>query len=219
MAWVGQPRTERTGLSFAGHSPYTPSPMPPRALLISGSPRLQGNTMILLTRCLERLKEQGIDGEVLHLIDTPVRGCSACGACGETRDGTCTGITDDAFATYYEKMLRADIIVVGSPVYFGSATPELMALLDRAGYVARNSGNAFSRKIGGPIAVARRAGHNFTMAQLMFWYMINDMIVPGSSYWNVALAREAGSVTGDAEGLATITRFADNLAWLAKKLA
>jgi multimeric flavodoxin WrbA len=193
--------------------------MTPRALLISGSPRPQGNTTILLTRCLQRLNEQGIEGELLNLIDTPMRGCNACGACGETRDGTCPGISDDAFATYYEKMVRADIIVVGSPVYFGSATPELMALLDRAGYVARSNGYAFSRKIGGPIAVARRAGHNFTIAQLLFWYMINDMIVPGSTYWNVALAREAGSVVNDTEALATIDRFADNLAWLAKKLA
>ena len=94
-----------------------------------------------------------------------------------------------------------------------------MALLDRAGYVARANGNLFSRKIGGHIAVARRAGHNFTFAQLLFWYMINDMVVPGSSYWNVALAREPGAVNGDAEALATVDRFADNLAWLATKLA
>ena len=115
-------------------------------------------------------------------------------------------------------MLRADIIVVGSPVYFGSATPETMALLDRAGYVSRANGHLLSRKIGGPIAVARRAGHNFTYAQLMFWYTINDMIVPGSTYWNVGLAREAGAINEDAEALATIDRFADNLAWLAGKL-
>jgi catechol 2,3-dioxygenase-like lactoylglutathione lyase family enzyme len=116
-------------------------------------------------------------------------------------------------------MQQADIIVVGSPVYFGSATPEVMALLDRAGYVAKANGNLFARKVGGPIAVARRAGHNFTFAQLLMWYMINDMIVPGSSYWNVALAREAGSVNQDAEALGTIDRFADNLAWLAEKIS
>jgi hypothetical protein len=116
------------------------------------------------------------------------------------------------------KMVRADIIVVGSPVYFGSATPELMALLDRAGYVGRCNGGLLSRKIGGPITVARRAGQNFTYAQLLFWYMINDMVVPGSSYWNVATARDPGAVNEDAEALRTIDRFADNLAWLAAKL-
>lgn len=116
-------------------------------------------------------------------------------------------------------MKTADIIVVGSPVYFGSAVPEMMALLDRAGYVSRSNGNTyFSRKIGGPIVVARRAGHNFTLAQLLYWFMINDMVVPGSSYWNIAFGREVGEVENDEEGLATVDRFAENLAWLAEKL-
>jgi len=77
----------------------------------------------------------------------------------------------------------------------------------------------FVRKLGGPIAVARRAGHNFTFAQLLFWFMINDMIVPGSSYWNVALAREPGKVLEDTEALATVDRFAENLAWLSERTA
>ena len=147
-----------------------------------------------------------------------IRGCNACCACQETRDGTCPGITDDDYAPLAEKMLRADIIVVGSPVHFGSATPELIALLDRVGYVSRASGSLLSRKLGGPIAVARRAGHNFTYAQLLMWYMINDMIVPGSTYWNVALANEPGAVNNDEEALATVDRFADNLAWLGKSI-
>ena len=190
----------------------------PQALAISGSPRRNGNTETLLRRCLDRLAGQGIGGELLSLSGLNIRGCTACAACGESRDGTCPGISGDDFGPVFEKMLRADILIVGSPVYFGSATPELMALLDRAGYVSRANGHLFSRKIGGPLAVARRAGHNFTYAQLMFWYMINDMVVPGSSYWNVALAREAGTVNADTEALATIDRFADNLAWLASKL-
>jgi len=190
----------------------------PQALAISGSPRRNGNTETLLRRCLDRLAGQGIRGELLSLAGLNLRGCTACGACGESRDGTCSGLSGDDFAPLFEKMLRADILIVGSPVYFGSATPELMALLDRAGYVAKANGNLFSRKIGGPLAVARRAGHNFTYAQLLFWYMINDMVVPGSSYWNVALAREPGAVAEDTEALETIDRFADNLAWLSGKL-
>ena len=108
--------------------------------------------------------------------------------------------------------------MVGSPVYFGSATPPLMALLQRAGYVARANGNLLSRKLGGPVAVARRAGQNFTFAQLLFWFMISDMIVPGSSYWNIAFGRLAGEVQNDAEGLQTVERFGENLAWLAGKI-
>jgi multimeric flavodoxin WrbA len=191
----------------------------PQAIAISGSPRRGGNTEILLQRCLDRLAGGGIQGKLISLAGLNLRGCTACGACAESRDATCPGITGDDFEPIFEAMLRADIVIVGSPVHFGSATPELMALLDRAGYVARANGNLFSRKIGGPLAVARRAGHNFTFAQLLFWYMINDMVVPGSSYWNVALAREPGAVSTDTEALATIDRFAENLAWLATKLA
>jgi multimeric flavodoxin WrbA len=189
------------------------------ALAISGSPRRNGNTETLLRRCLDRLAGQGIKGELLSLAGLRLHGCAACGACRETHDGTCLGTPDDDFNRVFEQMCRADIIVVGSPTYFGSATPELMALLDRAGYVSRANGHLLSRKIGGPVAVARRAGHNFTYAQLMFWYMINDMVVPGSTYWNVALARDPGAVKEDVEALETIDRFADNLAWLSSKLS
>ena len=188
------------------------------ALAICGSPRRNGNTETLLRRCLDRLAGQGIKGELELLAGKDIKGCGACGGCSEAKDVSCPGGAGDDFQAIFEKMLRADIIVVGSPVYFGSATPELMALLDRAGYVAGANGKLFSRKIGGPITVARRAGQNFTYAQLLFWYTINDMIVPGSTYWNVATAREPGAVNEDAEALRTIDRFADNLAWLAGKL-
>jgi multimeric flavodoxin WrbA len=188
------------------------------AIAICGSPRKGGNTEYLLRRCLEVLGRFDVGGELVTLRDKTIRGCRACGTCARLKDKTCATKNDD-FHAVFEAMQGADIIVVGSPVYFGSAAPELMALLDRAGYVSRQCGNLMSRKLGGPIAVARRAGHNFTYAQLLYWYMINDMIVPGSSYWNVALAREPGEVSSDREGIATIDRFAENLAWLARRLA
>jgi multimeric flavodoxin WrbA len=188
------------------------------AVAISGSPRKNGNTDTLLERCLDGLGKQGISGEFIHLRDKTIKGCHACKTCARNRDKRCN-TRDDDFHPVFDKMLAADIIVVGSPVYFGSATPELMALLDRAGYVAKQNGGLFSRKLGGPIAVARRDGHNFTYAQLMFWFMINDMVVPGSSYWNVALALDPGKVSEDTEALATVDRFAENLAWLAEKTA
>ena len=90
--------------------------------------------------------------------------------------------------------------------------------MDRAGYVGRANGNVFSRKLGGPVVVARRAGQNFTLAQLLFWFMIMDMVVPGSSYWNIGIGRDPGEVKEDTEALDTITHFAENLAWLAKKV-
>jgi multimeric flavodoxin WrbA len=187
-----------------------------KALAICGSPREGGNTEFLLKRCLARLATGGIRGELAQLQGLTLHGCRACMTCRSRPDPVCA--IDDDFAPIFEKMLEADILIVGSPVHFGSATPETMAVLDRAGYVSRGKGNLLSRKLGGPVVVARRAGHNFTYAQLLMWYMINDMVVPGSSYWNVAFGREVDEVRNDSEGLQTIDRFADNLIWLAERL-
>lgn len=188
-----------------------------RALAISGSPRVEGNTELLLTKLLDVLRAEDIDTGMVSVSDKNIKPCVACGACAKNKDRACA-IKDDDFHELLERMIEADIIVLGSPVYFGSATPQLMALLDRAGYVSRQNGNLFSRKIGGAVVVARRAGQNFTFAQLLYWFMINDMIVPGSSYWNVAFGLAKGHVEQDTEGVQTVLRFAENLAWLAKKL-
>lgn len=188
-----------------------------KAVAICGSPRKGGNTEYLLRRCLDGLEAAGLDTEFVTLRGKTVKPCNACGWCGEARDGTCV-IKNDDMHPVFDSMKQADVIVVGSPVYFGSATPELMALLDRTGYVARSNDGLFTRKIGGPITVARRAGQNFTYAQLLYWFMIQDMVVPGSIYWNVAFGRARGEVENDKEGLATVDRFAQNLAWLAERL-
>lgn len=189
-----------------------------KAVAICGSPRKNGNTAYLLERCLGILKANGIAGQLIQLADYDVNPCIACYKCRETKDRTCA-IKNDDFNVLFPTLYSADIIILGSPVYFGSATPNIMALLDRAGFVSRGNDNVFSRKIGGAIAVARRAGQNFTFAQLVQWFMINDMIVPGSTYWNIAHAANIGDVQQDKEALATIDRFAENLAWLAKKTA
>lgn len=188
-----------------------------KAVCICGSPRKNGNTEFLLQSCADRLEQGGVSTKLIRLSGKSIKGCIACNMCRERQDGTCA-IKNDDFHEIFEVMREADILVVGSPVYFGSATPEMMALLDRAGYVSRSNGNFFTRKIGGPITVARRAGQNFTYAQLLYWFTINDMIVAGSSYWNVAVGRDIGDVQKDEEGIRTVERFADNLVWLAGRL-
>ena len=188
-----------------------------KAVGICGSPRVEGNTEYLVKLCLNRLAEKGIETTFIPLAGKLIKPCIACYTCFKTKDKTCSQ-KDDDFHPIFTKMLEADIIVVGSPVYFGSATPEMMALLDRAGFVSRSNELLFTRKLGGPIAVARRSGHNFTFAQLLIWYMINGFVVPGSSYWNIAFGGKKGEVATDEEGVKTILNFADNLAWLAEKL-
>ena len=126
---------------------------------------------------------------------------------------------DPAFEGILDKFAAADGILIGSPVYFGSATPQIMALLDRVGYVARKHPQLLRRKVGAAIVVARRAGQNFTFAQLNYFFLISEMIVPGSTYWNVAFGREKGEVRNDAEGMDTVKNLARNMAWLMKRLA
>ncbi|MBW1991506.1 MAG: flavodoxin family protein [Deltaproteobacteria bacterium] len=186
-----------------------------KVLAISGSPRPKGNTYTLLTKALEVLAREGLETEYISLHDKTINGCVACLKCAEDKNRCAQ---EDDFAAVFEAMAQADGLLVGSPVYFGSATPNLMALLDRAGYVARHGDNIFYRKVGSPIVVARRAGVNFTYAQLQFFFTIMGMIVPGATYWPIAYGKNPGEVANDEEGLKTIVALAENVAWLLKKL-
>jgi len=189
-----------------------------KVLGISGSPRSGGNTDILVKLALDVLVEQGVQTEFLSLADRPIKPCMACAGCVKSDTLGCVQ-EDPAFEGMVERFVEADGVLVGSPVYFGSATPQTMALLDRVGYVSRANDNFLRRKVGAAIVVARRAGQNFTFAQINYFFLISEMIVPGSTYWNVAFGREKGEVENDQEGLDTVRRLAENMAWLMKKLA
>lgn len=180
---------------------------------IVGSPRPAGNTRFLVNEALETLAKEGIDVELIALDDKRIAPCEACNACAELLS---CNIEDD-FQEVFAKMKAADGIIVGSPVYFGSATPQVMALLDRAGYVGMKT-RAFERKAGAAIAVARRAGANFTFAQINYFFFISGMIVPGSTYWNVGYGLGPGDVKGDAEAVLTVQNLAKNMAWLLGKI-
>jgi multimeric flavodoxin WrbA len=185
-----------------------------KAIGIVGSPRPDGNTAILTRRCLEVLSSEGIETELIQLAGKQLSGCTDCQGCAS--DEICT--IEDDFWPIYESMKAADVILVGSPTYFGSATPEIMAVLDRAGYIARKHGDAFAGKLGSPIAISRRAGHNFTFAQLLLWYYICGMIVPGSSYWSIGIGRHPGEVLEDLEGVKTAEDLGHRLADLLHRL-
>jgi multimeric flavodoxin WrbA len=188
-----------------------------RVLGISGSPRRGGNTDFLIKTALDVLAGEGLETEFVSLADRPVKPCLACGGCFKTDKTDCTQ-PDPAFEGMVEKFAAADGILVGSPVYFGSATPQTMALLDRVGYVARRHPQLLRRKVGAAVVVARRAGQNFTFAQLNYFFLISEMLVVGSTYWNVAVGRDKGDVANDAEGMQTINTLARNMAWAIKKL-
>jgi len=182
-----------------------------KAVGIVGSPRKGGNTEILTGHCLNAMAEEGLETELVSLAGLDIRGCSACDYCFE-HEGC--SIEDD-MPPVFDKMIAADAIVVGSPVYFGSATALVKGLLERAGLISRGR---FAGKVGGPLVVARRAGQNFTFMELMHWFHIMQIINPGSIYWNVAFGREKGEVEKDEEGLRIAWHFGKNVAGLVKKL-
>lgn len=189
-----------------------------KVLGISGSPRPGGNTVLIVQTALDVLAAEGIQTELISLADRPIKPCTGCLGCA-TAEGVCCVQEDPAFEGMVERFIEADGVLVGSPVYFGSATPQTMSLLDRVGYVSRQNNNFLRRKVGAAIAVARRAGQNFTFAQINYFFLISEMIVPGSTYWNIAFGREKGEVAADSEGIETVKRLAANMAWLMKKLA
>ena len=189
-----------------------------KVLGISGSPRSGGNTDILINIALERMAAAGFETDFLPLAGRQIRPCEACGGCAENDKVECV-LGDPGFEGIVERFMAADAVVVGSPVYFGSATPQTMALLDRVGCISKSNGNFLRRKVGAAVAVARRAGKNFTFAQLNYFFLISEMIVPGSTYWNVATGGDKGDVLNDAEGIETIKTLASNMAWVMKKLA
>ena len=187
-----------------------------KAIAVNGSPRVGGNTEKLLSVALDVLKTGGVETTYAKVGGEIIRGCIACGKCRENMDGKCV-LQGDIADELIPQIQQSDIIILGAPVYFGSAPAELKALIDRTGYVSRPL-KLLERKLGGPVAVARRAGQNFTYAQLMYWYMVNGLIVPGSTYWNVGVAKGKGEIVDDKESLVTIENFAQNLLWLGKKL-
>ena len=184
---------------------------------ISGSPRKEGNTMIALQTALNAVQAEGLETELVSLADFPVKPCVACYSCRNREKPQCVQ-NDPHFDLLLEKILAADGILVGSPVYFGSATPQMMSLLDRVGFTCRMSGHPLRRKVGASIAVARRAGANFTFSQLNYFFLISEMIVPGSTYWNVGFGLDQGTISQDQEGIGIFENLGKNMAWLIKKL-
>ena len=185
-----------------------------KVVAIIGSPRKNGNTELLTKHTLKSISEEGLDTELIRLASLEIKPCTACMACKEQE--ICS-IKDDLFPIYL-KMKEADGIILASPVYYGSATSLIKALMERVGYISRWNGEPFQRKVGGPLVVARRSGKNFTIAQLTFWFQILGFFIPGSTYWNVAVGRGKGDVKQDEEGLETAWNFGKNMALLIKKL-
>lgn len=185
-----------------------------KVILLCGSPKPKGNTAQVLEACAKVIRENGLEAEVVSLSGKKTESCIACGKCAELKK--CA--LNDELNEIIEKIREAKGFIVGAPVYFGTARGDVMSALQRIGYVSRTSDNFLSWKVGGPIAIARRGGHTSTLQEMLMFYLINDMIVPGSSYWNMVFGLQPGEALEDQEGMATVRRFAENVANLIKKI-
>jgi multimeric flavodoxin WrbA len=188
-----------------------------KVVAFNGSPRADGNTAILIRRALKELEVEGIETEFIQLGGQLVHGCMACGMCRKLKNKQCK-IANDNINQYIQKMAEADGIILGSPTYFSMMTPELKALIDRAGYVAMGNDHMFKRKVGAAVVAVRRAGAVPTFDAINHFFLISQMIIPGSSYWNIGIGGAKGDVNNDEEGLDTMATLGKNMAWLLKKL-
>ena len=188
-----------------------------KVVAFNGSPRKEGNTHQSIQVVLAALEKDGIETELIQVGGKPLHGCIACYKCVKNKDRECA-IKKDDLNSYVNKMIEADGIILGSPVYFSNVTSEMKALIDRAGLVVRANDYLLKRKVGASVIAVRRAGATFAFSALNFFFFIQQMIVPGSIYWNMAMGREPGEVKDDEEGMMTFETLGQNMAWLLKKI-
>ena len=188
-----------------------------KVVAFNGSARKDGNTGILLGYVLRELEAEGIQTEVVQLSGKKIHGCIACHTCSARKDGYC-GQKDDDGNALIRKMVAADGILLGSPTYVTDVSPEIKALIDRACLVTRANGGLLRHKVGAGVVAVRRAGAMHAFDTLNHFFLINEMIVPASSYWNIGIGREKGEVEKDPEGIETMKVLGRNMAWLLKKI-
>jgi multimeric flavodoxin WrbA len=188
-----------------------------KVVAFNGSPHKEGNTSILINLVLGELTKEGIETEVVQVGGKKIRGCIACYKCMENLNQRCA-VDNDILNGCIEKMLEADGILLGSPVYFTDVTAEMKALIDRAGMVGGMNGYMYKHKVGAAVAAVRRAGSVHTLDTMNHLFQYHQMIVPGSTYWNLSIGMMPGEVEKDEEGVKTMQTLGQNMAWLLQKL-
>jgi multimeric flavodoxin WrbA len=187
------------------------------ALAVNGSPRKGGNTETLLKEVLGELDNEGWETELIKIGGTDIRGCLACSVCFKKKNNQCVQ-SKDGFNEIYAKMLKADAMILGSPVYFAAVGADLKALIERAGYVAFANNHAFAGKIGAAVVAVRRGGATHTYDTINHMYQMSQMIVPGSTYWNMGFGLRREEVTEDTEGMVNMRHLGRAIDWLGKAI-
>ena len=185
-----------------------------KVILLNSSPRANSNTGDVLEVCKKEIEENGVEAEIISLGTKQIQSCRACNVCAQS--GNC--VLDDGLDEVIEKIRHADGFIPAAPVYFGTARGDIMSALQRIGKVSRGNDKFLDWMVGGPIAVARRGGQTLTLQEMMMFFSINNMIIAGSTYWNMVFAGPEGTALDDGEGIATIKLFGQNVARIIKKL-
>jgi multimeric flavodoxin WrbA len=188
-----------------------------KVVAFNGSARKKGNTEAMIQRVFEELEKESIQTELAQLSNKTLKGCIACMQCFGNKDQHCA-VNDDDMNICIGKMLEADGIILGSPTYFADVSTEMKALIDRAGMVAIANDYMFKRKIGAAVVAVRRAGSIHAFDTMNHFFTINQMIIPGSTYWNMGFGLEKEEVKSDKEGMDTMKNLGQNMAWLMKKI-
>ena len=186
-----------------------------KVLAINSSARKDGNTAILLGRVLKELRKEGIETELIQLAGQIIEPCKACWACGD--QGNCVH-RKDSFREIFDKMKEADGILLGSPVYSANISANMQALLERAAVVGDMNPGLLTHKAGAAVTAVRRGGALNAVDAMNHFFLNHEMIVVGSTYWNMAYGQLPGDVEKDAEGLSNMANLGKNMAWLLKAL-
>lgn len=188
-----------------------------KVIAFNGSSRKEGNTALLLNTVMAEMAAEGVETELYSLAGKPIQGCIACYKCFERKDRRCA-VDKDIVNECIEKMVAADAILLGSPTYFADVSAAMKALIERTGMVSRANGDLYQRKVGAAVVAVRRAGAYHVFSSLNAFFLIGQMIVPGSSYWNLGRGRNPGEVKDDEEGMKTMKQLGQNMVWLMKQL-
>lgn len=186
-----------------------------KALAINGSSRKDGNTADMLNVVLAELEKEGYETEHVQLAGSTVNACKACFGCAGR--GNCV-FGNDIFQELYDKMVKADAIILGSSTYSADVSSTLKAVIERASVVSDTNPGMFRHKVGGAVAVARRAGAMNAIDTINHFFLNKEMFVAGSTYWNIAYGRLPGEAMKDEEAVANMKNLGQNIAWLLGRL-
>ena len=188
-----------------------------KVIAFNGSARKDGNTSILIRRVFDPLEAEGIETKLVNLGPQSVNGCLACMKCSQNKDGRCVQ-DKDGLNDWLQEMKAADGIILGTPVYFAQISGQMKCFMDRSGMVSKANGNLLKRKVGAAVVAARRAGTVSAFNALNAYFTIAEMMVVGSSYWNMGFGREKGDALKDGEGMQVMDNLGKNMAWLLKSI-